>query len=496
MTREHVDVLVVGAGLSGIGAACRLRREAPERSLAVLESRAAMGGTWDLFRYPGVRSDSDMYTLGYSFRPWTSPQAIADGPSIRRYVEDTAREFGVDRLVRYGHRVLRAEFSTERGRWDVEVERTSEAGVETVELSCDFLFSCTGYYRYDHGYEPVLPGRERFTGTVVHPQHWPADLVTAGKRVVVIGSGATAVTIVPAVAGEAEHVTMLQRSPSWMLSLSRRDALADRLRGRLPESVVYPLVRWKNIAAATATFQLSRRAPGFVRRLLRERVAAQLPAGYDVDRDFVPAYDPWDQRLCFVPGGELFKAVRAGKASVVTGAIDTFTETGIRLASGEELPADVVVTATGLDLLFLGGIRLAVDGRGVDPADCVVYKGMMLSGVPNLAFALGYTNASWTLKVDLVSEHVVRLLKLMRRRGDDVVTAAEPPTPERSPLIDLAAGYVRRSQDQLPKQGSTTPWLLHQNYPRDVLLLRHRSPADVGLTFSRAGGRVPVATRG
>jgi monooxygenase len=482
---EHVDVLVVGAGLSGIGAACQLRRRRPGTTFAVLEARGAIGGTWDLFRYPGVRSDSDMHTLGYSFRPWRGARAIADGAAIRDYVADTAHEFGVDERIRFHHRVLAADFCTATARWTLRVERPAPDGTrETVSLTCGFLLSCTGYYRYDRGHTPGFPGVEGFRGRVVHPQHWPADLDTTGRRVVVVGSGATAVTLVPNLARDAAHVTMLQRSPSWVLALSSRDPLADRLRGRVPEKLAYALVRARNVALATASYQFARRRPASARRWLRERVAAKLPEGFDVDRHFTPRYDPWDQRICFVPDGDLFRALRAGTASVVTDGIDTFTPDGIRLASGAELPADVVVTATGLELLFLGGMRISVDGTGVDPADRVVYKGMMLSGVPNLAFALGYTNASWTLKIDLVTEHVCRLLELMDRRGHRVVTPGEPRSPERRPLIDLDSGYVRRAAHALPQQGTATPWRLHQNYPLDVLGLRHRPVAGRGLEFA------------
>ncbi|WP_328294311.1 NAD(P)/FAD-dependent oxidoreductase [Kineococcus sp. NBC_00420] len=482
---EHLDVLVVGAGLSGIGAACRLRQKLPHHTFAVLESRGAIGGTWDLFRYPGVRSDSDMYTLGYSFRPWRGGKAIAQGADIREYVTETAREFHVEERVRFHHRVLAADFSRATARWTVVVERPrAGGGSETVRLTCSFLLSCTGYYRYDEGYTPEFPGAGEFGGRIVHPQHWPTDLDTTGRRVVVIGSGATAVTLVPNLARDAEHVTMLQRSPSWVLALSSRDHLADRLRGRVPEGLAYALVRTKHIALATATYQFTRRWPRRAREVLRERVAARLPEGFDVERHFTPDYDPWDQRVCFVPDGDLFRALRSGRASVVTDGIETFTPTGIRLTSGAELSADVVVTATGLNLLFLGGMALSVDGEPVDPADRVTYKGMMLSGVPNLAFALGYTNASWTLKIDLVTEHVCRLLDLMQRRSHRVVVPREPAAGQREPLIDLDSGYVRRAAGLLPSQGGATPWRLHQNYPLDVVGLRHRRVDDPALEFS------------
>src|SRR5512139_293390 len=427
MSLEHVDVLIVGAGLSGIGAACHLQDEAPGRSFAILEARGAVGGTWDLFRYPGVRSDSDMFTLGYRFRPWTQPKAIADGPSIRAYIDDTARERGVDERIRFHHRVVRAEWSTEDARWTVVAEVGATG--ETVRMTCSFLSVCSGYYRYDEGYTPELPGVDRFTGELVHPQHWPEDLDYEGKRVVVIGSGATAVTLVPAMAEQAGHVTMLQRSPSYVASIPARDPLADLLRRRLPTRLAYPLVRWKNVLVSMVSFQLSRRRPALMKALLRKGAQRLLPEGYDVDTHFAPAYDPWDQRLCLVPDGDLFKAIRRGRATVVTDRIETFTERGLRLESGAELEADIVVTATGLNLLPAGGMTIVVDGREVDLSRTVSYKGMMLSGVPNFALTLGYTNASWTLKADLVAQYVCRLLNHMGINGYQVVTP-QPPASE------------------------------------------------------------------
>jgi cation diffusion facilitator CzcD-associated flavoprotein CzcO len=484
---EHVDVLIVGAGLSGIGAACRLRIDLPDTSFAVLESRAASGGTWDLFRYPGIRSDSDMFTLGYRFRPWTEAKSIADGPSILRYIRDTAREYGIDEHIRYGHRVVRAKWSSPQARWTVEAVRGDGPDAETVRLTCSFLLTCTGYYRYDEGYTPDFPGRERFRGTVVHPQRWPEDLDYAGRRVVVIGSGATAVTLLPSMAQEAEHVTMLQRSPSYVMALPSRDPVADLLRRRLPARLAYGIVRWKNALTTTAFYQASRRFPRAIRRLIRKGAVAQLPEGFDVDTHFNPSYDPWDQRVCFVPDGDLFRAIRSGRASIVTDTIDTFTETGIRLTSGEELPADVIVTATGLSVLALGGITLAVDGRDVSIRDTIGYKGMMISGVPNYALMLGYTNASWTLKCDLVSEYVCRLIAHLRATGNDTAMPLAPdPAEPTEPFLDLAAGYILRALDQLPRQGARTPWRLNQNYPRDVLLLRRGSLQDEGIRFSRS----------
>ncbi|WP_041730233.1 flavin-containing monooxygenase [Conexibacter woesei] len=485
MPTEHLDVLIVGAGLSGIGAGCHLRAESPGKSFAILEGRERSGGTWDLFRYPGIRSDSDMFTLGYAFKPWEEAKAIADGPSILRYIRDTARDHGVEERIRYGHRVVRAEWSSPESRWTVEAVRADSG--ETVRLTCSFLFGCTGYYRYDEGYTPAFAGTERFGGEIVHPQHWPEQLDYAGKRVVVIGSGATAVTLLPAMAEHAAHVTMLQRSPSYVLSLPARDPIADVVRRVLPAKAAYPLVRWKNVLLSTLVFQLSRRTPNFVKKVIRKGVQKQLPPGYDVDTHFAPRYDPWDQRLCLVPDGDLFKAIRRGDASIVTDGIETFTERGIRLASGAELEADVIVTATGLNLLLLGGMSIAVDGRDVDLSTTVGYKGMMFSGVPNLAVTIGYTNASWTLKGDLVAEYVCRLVNHMDEHAYTQVTPLAPdPSLPTEPFIDLKSGYVLRSIEQLPKQGPRAPWRLHQNYARDVAMMKYGSLEDDAIAFSQA----------
>jgi monooxygenase len=485
MRNEHVDVLIVGAGLSGVGAACHLRMKCPGKTFAILEARDAIGGTWDLFRYPGVRSDSDMFTLGYSFRPWKQAKSIADGPAIRSYINETANDYGVRDAIRLNHRVVSADWASEEARWTVEVARTDTG--ETVQMTCSFLYACTGYYRYDEGFTPEFPGRERFKGEIIHPQHWPEGYDYSGKRLVVIGSGATAVTLVPAMADRAAHVTMLQRSPSYVVSLPGRDPLARLLRRVLPTKVVYPIVRWKNVLIAMAFFQLSRRHPQFVKGLIRRSVERQLPEGYDVETHFRPRYNPWDQRVCLVPDGDLFEVLSDGRASIMTGRIETFTETGIDLISGEELTADVIITATGLDLLALGGMSLTVDGELVALPDKVAYKGMMLSGVPNLAVALGYTNASWTLKCDLCSHYVCRLLNFMDEHGYDQCMPLEPdPSLPREPFIDFNSGYVVRAIHKFPKQGPDRPWRLYQNYPRDVRLLKHGELQDDGLAFSRA----------
>ncbi len=490
-TTEHLDVLIVGAGLSGIGAACHLQTDCPGKRYAILERRERSGGTWDLFQYPGIRSDSDMFTLGYRFKPWTEAKAIADGPSILSYIRETAREHGVEDKIRYQRRVVRADWSSADARWTVEVQRTDTG--ETEQLTCSFLFGCTGYYNYDKGYSPFFEGRKRFRGEIVHPQHWPEQLDYTGKRVVVIGSGATAVTLVPSMAEQgAAHVTMLQRSPTYIVALPGRDPIADFLRSKLPARVAYPIVRWKNVTLQATMYALSRRAPSFMRRVLRRGVERQLPPGYDVDTHFNPTYDPWDQRICLVPDADLFKVIRDGSASVVTDRIETFTETGLKLASGTELEADVIVTATGLNLQLLGGMAIGVDGRDVEMSETVGYKGMMFSGLPNMAVTLGYTNASWTLKADLCAEYVCRLLNHMDANGYRVATPLGPdPSAPTEPFLDLKSGYVTRSLDMLPKQGERTPWRLHQNYARDILLMRRGPIEDEAIAFSRAPVSAP-----
>jgi monooxygenase len=481
---ERVDVLVVGAGLSGIGAACHLRRDCPERTVAVLEARERIGGTWDLFRYPGVRSDSDMHTLGYAFAPWEAAEAIAGGPAILDYVTETARRHGVLERVRTGHEVVAARWSGADGRWTVDVRR-AETG-ELHRLSAAFLLMCTGYYRYDEGYTPAFPGLRRFEGPVVHPQHWPPDLDYARRRVLVIGSGATAVTLVPAMAATAAHVTMLQRSPSYVVSMPARDQLAQRLRRWLPRRLAYRTVRARNIGLMMLSYQLSRRRPAVMRRLIRRGARRELPDGFAVDVHFRPAYNPWDQRLCIAPDGDLFAAVRGGRASIVTDEIETFTERGVRLGGGDELEADVIVTATGLQMLALGGVALEVDGVPVDVSDRIAYKAMMLNRVPNLAFTVGYTNASWTLKADLTARYVCRVLNHMRRHGyDRCAPIDDDPALTREPLINLTSGYVRRAVTQFPSQGSRRPWRVHQNYARDLLEFRWRDVEDGVLRFSR-----------
>jgi cation diffusion facilitator CzcD-associated flavoprotein CzcO len=488
---EHVDVLVVGAGLSGIGAGHYIQTKCPWASYAIFEARESIGGTWDLFRYPGIRSDSDMFTLGYSFRPWDGEKSIADGASILQYIKDTAAESGVDQHIRFNHRIVRADWSSDDARWTIVAER-GDAG-DTVELTCSFLFSCSGYYRYDHGYQPDFPGMDAFAGTIVHPQAWRDDLDYADKRVVVIGSGATAVTLIPAMAETAEHVTMLQRSPSYIATMPAKNPMVGVLRKLLPEHRAGRVIRWFNALMTQGFFQLSRRRPAMVKRMLRKGMQRQLPKGFDVDTHFNPSYDPWDQRLCVVPNGDLFKAISSGKASVVTDHVDTFTAKGIRLTSGNEVEADIVVTATGLELLFIGGIDVTVDGAPIDLPDKLTYKGMMLEGVPNFALAVGYTNASWTLKCDLTCDYVCRLLNRLHESGlrqctpvnDDAAIVAQP-------LLGLTSGYVQRSAHLFPKQGSKFPWQVHQSYLRDYRALKMSGIDDAAMVFSNPA---PVAEK-
>ena len=484
-TPERLDMVIVGAGLSGIGAAHHFSTAFPDRSYAVLEARGAIGGTWDLFRYPGVRSDSDMVTLGYSFRPWTDPTTMAGGDAIRDYIQDTAREGGIDRHIRFHHRVARADWSSQEGEWVLTVERSApDEPTVTEVIRASFLMGCTGYYRYDEGYTPDFPGQEDFRGELVHPQHWPEDLDYTGKRVVVIGSGATAITLVPAMTDKAEHVTMLQRTPTYITSLPATDPFfASRIGRALPEAARYRVARTKNVLMQSFFYNLARKRPDTVRAMLRKATMRQVP-DVDVDTHFNPPYNPWDQRVCVVPGGDLFRALRKEKASVVTDRIARFDATGILLESGEHLEADVVVTATGLNLLPFGGIDVRIDGTPLDLPQAMVYRGAMLSGVPNFAFVVGYTNASWTLKADLVCGYVMRLLVHMQRTGRAVVTPTKEAGVEEEPFLDFASGYVQRSVADFPRQGSRQPWKLKQNYFYDAWKLGRASFDDDALVFS------------
>ncbi|MDQ2723923.1 MAG: NAD(P)/FAD-dependent oxidoreductase [Actinomycetota bacterium] len=492
-TVEHLDVLVVGAGLSGIGAAHYLQTECPWAAYAIFEARQAIGGTWDLFRYPGIRSDSDMFTLGYSFRPWDGEKSIADGDSILQYIKDTATDAGIDKHIRFNHRIVSAEWSSDQSAWHVTAERTDTG--ETVELTCGFVFSCSGYYRYDRGYLPDFAGMDRFAGTIVHPQLWPDDLDFEGKKVVVIGSGATAVTLAPSMARTAAHVTVLQRSPSYIASLPAKDPVADLIRNVLPRRWAGPAVRWFKALTTQASYVVSKRRPALVKWVLRKHLEHLLPPGYNIDTHFTPRYDPWDQRLCVVPNGDLFKAIRAGTVSMVTDHIDTFTDKGLLLSSGRELEADIVISATGLELLFLGGMALIVDSEAVDPTTKLTYKGMMLEGVPNLAIAIGYTNASWTLKCDLTCDYVCRLLNHMRAAGRPQATPVNrDASVSAQPLLGLTSGYVLRAADRFPKQGSKAPWQVHQSYLRDYRALKMSGIDDTALELSSPDRETAAST--
>jgi cation diffusion facilitator CzcD-associated flavoprotein CzcO len=498
---RHFDVLIVGAGLSGIGAAHHLQRNCPGKSFAILEGRGAVGGTWDLFRYPGIRSDSDMYTMGYSFRPWTDAKAIADGPAILAYIRDAAKDGDIERHIRFDHWVTRASWSSVTATWTVETKSPhSDGNGEVVAYTCNFLFMCSGYYRYAAGYTPEFAGTDRFQGRIVHPQHWPEDLDYANRRVVVIGSGATAVTLVPSMAKTAAHVTMLQRSPTYIVSRPGEDGIANWLRRRFPAKVVYGLTRWKNVLLGMYFFRLCRRKPAQVKDFILKAVRQELGSDYDVATHFTPRYNPWDQRMCLVPDSDLFAAIKTGRAEVVTDTIETFTETGIRLKSGRVLDADIVVTATGLVMELLGGMAVEVDGRKVDFAKTLNYKGMMFSDVPNLASAFGYTNASWTLKCDLTCLYVCRLLNHMDANGIRQCTprnrdAAMPA----EPFLDFSSGYVQRALDRLPKQGAKAPWKLHQNYALDIMSLKFGALQDGVMEFTAATNplsREAIAERG
>jgi len=472
------DVLIIGAGLSGIGAAHHLQTNCPHHKFAILEARDSIGGTWDLFKYPGIRSDSDMYTLGYSFKPWKEEKAIADGASILRYIKETADEGGIDKLIKYNHKVTHASWSSDNRCW------TINCGEVNSSYTCKFLFMCSGYYCYDQGHMPDFEGADSFGGVLVHPQKWTSDIDYTNKKVVVIGSGATAVTLVPEMAKKASEVTMLQRSPSYVLSAPQEDKIANGLRKILPSKVSYSLTRWKNILLSITMYKVSRRWPEFMKGLIKKGVKSQLPEGYDVKKHFTPKYNPWDERLCLVPDNDLFESISSGKSKVVTDHIERFTSDGILLKSGDEIKADVVVSATGLKLEFLGGIGLEVDGKVLQPADLYCYRGMMFSELPNLASAFGYTNASWTLKCDLTCEYVCRLLNHMKKKNLDMVVPKAPNKMEEEPLLDFTSGYVQRSIAELPKQGSKKPWKLYQNYILDIFNFRYSSFEDDALNFS------------
>ena len=478
---ESIDVLIIGAGLSGIGGACHLRRSSPDRSFMILESREASGGTWDLFRYPGIRSDSDMYTFGYGFKPWSDKSSIADGHKILSYIREAAAEYDVEQHIRYQHKVVSASWSSTQSRWLVTAER-GDTG-EQVTISCQFIFSCSGYYDYDQGYTPEFAGIDSFKGQVIHAQHWPEQMDYQGKRVVVIGSGATAVTLVPAMSQDTASLVMLQRTPTYIASVPKEQPLAETLRKWLPDSWVFRLIRWKQVLFQIYLYQLSRRNPQRLRKYLLGLVRKEMGPDYDVDTHFTPDYNPWDQRLCGVPDGDLFTAIRENRAEVVTDHIDQFNKEGIHLKSGKQLDADIVVLATGLNLKFAGGVQYSVDGKVLDFAEHFIFRGMMFSGLPNMAFTVGYTNSSWTLKADLTGQYVSRLLNKMARHSYTAVTPRLTGEVEEMPLLDFDAGYVLRSRESFPKQGNRLPWKNYQNYIRDFIGLRLGRQNDDELEF-------------
>jgi cation diffusion facilitator CzcD-associated flavoprotein CzcO len=488
MSTEHVDVVIVGAGLSGIGAGYHLQTMCPDRSYVILEGREDLGGTWDLFRYPGVRSDSDMHTLGFSFNPWTEAKSIADGPSILHYLRDTTKEYSIDKHIRYRQLVTKAEWSGADANWTI-TSTHKETGAQTV-TTCNFLFMCSGYYSYKKGHEPVFAGRERFAGTIIHPQQWPDNLDYANKRVVVIGSGATAVTIVPSMASTASHVTMVQRSPTYVVARPDHDPIADKLRKVLPAQMAYNVTRWKNTTMQQLVYKRTRTKPEMVKTKLLDGVRAYLGPDYDVDKHFTPRYNPWDQRLCLVPNGDLFTAISSGKASVVTDTIETFTETGIQLTSGQHLEADIIITATGLELVTLGEMDFVVDGKPVDFAKTWSYKGFAYSGIPNMASSFGYINASWTLRSDLTSSYVCRLLNHMKKTNTNTCTPTlrteDESMPERPWIDGFSSGYMQRVMHKFPRQGDREPWINPQNYKRDKKMFKHSPVDDGAMLFSRS----------
>ncbi|MBH1987129.1 MAG: NAD(P)/FAD-dependent oxidoreductase [Burkholderiales bacterium] len=479
---EHFDVLIVGAGLSGIGAARHLKTQCPGKTFAILEGRDTIGGTWDLFRYPGIRSDSDMYTLGYNFKPWTEPQVIADGDRIRNYIRETSRENGIDSHIRYDSKVVSADWNSETATWTLTVQKKSG---ETQQVSCNWLMMCSGYYNYEEGFTPDFPGRNDFKGQVIHPQFWPEKLDYSGKRVVVIGSGATAITLIPSMTDKAQHVTMLQRTPSYVISVPQFDPMVRLLLKFLPEMTVYKMSRARNNFITQLIFKLSRKYPNAVRKFLLKQVKVQVGPNFDM-KHFTPPYNPWDQRLCAVPNGDMFKVLKKGKASVVTDHIDRFVENGIKLKSGQTLEADIIVTATGLNLRLFGGMTMSVDGKAIQMNEHISYKGLMFSDIPNFSNTLGYTNASWTLKADLIAEYVCRLLKHMDQTGTRIAVAERnDPNVKPAPLLDMTSGYVARAEAHLPKGADRAPWKLYQNYAMDMDQLHNGKLEDGVMTFRK-----------
>ena len=483
MRLEHVDVLIVGAGLSGVAAAYYLKTHCPNKTYTIVEGRDAIGGTWDLFKFPGIRSDSDMYTLGYRFRPWRKTKAIAQGGDILDYIKETAAEYDIDKEIRFQHRVCNVSWSSDDAQWMVDIQRGKER--DTIRMTCNFLYMCTGYYDYERGYTPEWEGFDRFEGRIIHPQKWDTNFDYTGKRVIVIGSGATAVTMIPAMAEKAGHVTMLQRSPTYIVARPSESEVAKKFTKYLPDGIAYRLTRWIAIVMSIFYFNLSRSKPEQVATEMINGVRELLGPDYDVEKHFTPKYNPWDQRVCLVPDADLFKVIKAGKVSVVTDNIDSFTKTGIQLKSGESLEADVIVTATGLKMKIMNNVNITVDGQPVKIGDTLSYKGLMYSNIPNLFSSFGYTNASWTLKAELICEYVVRLLKHMDRHGYNKAMPRLDQSVETEAFFDFTSGYVQRAAEHVPKQGTHKPWKLYQNYIKDLFVMRYGRLNDGVMHFKR-----------
>ena len=482
---QSIDVLIVGAGVSGVGAAHHLQKRCPDQSYLILEARDAVGGTWDLFKYPGIRSDSDMHTFGYAFKPWEDGKVFADGPSIKRYVTETADEAGITPNIRFKHRVIESNWNSALARWEITAKRTDTG--ERVQIAARFLMMCSGYYRYDHGHVVNFPGEKDFKGDIIQPQLWPEGYNYSGKKVVIIGSGATAVTLVPAMTDNAAHVTMLQRSPTYIAPRPAVDPVANFLRKILPSRMAYSATRIKNVLISIIFFELAKRNPQMIRNMVKKHIRAELGDKMDVEKHFTPKYNPWDERFCAAPDGDFFDVLKDGSASVVTDHIERFTETGIQLKSGEHLAADVIIPATGLEMLLAGGMTFNLDGQPVDPHQSISYRGMMLSPIPNMAIAFGYTNASWTLKIDLTCERVCRLIKHMQAKGYDYCVPEPPADIETMPLLNLQSGYIKRAESYLPRQGTKPPWRTYQNYIKDMMAIRYGKLEDGALKFGRIG---------